>query len=151
MGDLRHLLPGIEWTDPGSFVVGRPDLRFLTRLRHTRLERAGNELVVSGEFFGRSITAAIDTTSFSVTRIAVSDGDALSVTVTYGGHGWNRDAGMPRTVAVTYANGTRPATFTLTYDHATPEGFVDRREHAIEPPPGAPTLRWEDLGARRKP
>lgn len=150
-GDLRDALPGIEWTDPGSYVVGRPDLRFLMRLRHARLERTGNALVVSGDLFGRRIEAAIDTTSFSVTRVAVMDGRSFSVNVSYSGHGWNRDVGMPRTVVVTYADGTRPAVLTLTYDHATSEGFVDRREHAIEPPQGAPVLRWEDLGTWRRP
>jgi hypothetical protein len=149
--DLRDVLPGIQWTDPGSFVVGRPDLRFLTRLRHPRLERAGGEFVVSGDLFGRAIEAAIDTTALSVTRIAVSDGDALSVTVAYGGHGWNRDAGMPRTVAFTYTDGPSSATLTLTYDRAASESFVDRPKETIEPPRGAPVLRWEDLGTRRRP
>lgn len=149
--DLRDVLPGIERTDPGAFVVGRPDLGFLVRLRHPRLERAANEIAVSGDLYGRSVLAAFDTTSFRVTRIALSDGDERSVTVSYGGHGWNRDATMPRTVVVTYTDGDRSINLTLTYDRVAPEGFVDRREHAVEPPPGAPAIGWGDLGIGRKP
>jgi len=151
--DLRDVLPGIEWTDPGSFIVGRPDVRFLTRLRHARVERTATGLVVSGDLFGRTIGAAIDTTSLSVTRVSLNHGDALSVTASYGGHGWHRDAAMPRTVVLTYANGVEgdPATITITYDRAASEGHVDRRETWIEAPPGAPALRWDDLGIRRKP
>ena len=150
-GDLRDALPGIEWTDPGAFVVGRPNLGFLTRLRHARLERTAGGIVVSGDLFGRSIEAAIDTASYAATRVAFADRGSFSVTLSYGGHGWNRDAGMPQTVTVDYSDGERTALLVLTYDHAAPEALVDRREHAMEPPPGAPALRWEDLGIWRKP
>jgi hypothetical protein len=151
VGDLRDALPGIEWTDPGSFVVGRPDLRFLTRLRHARIERTGSELVVSGDLFGRRVEAAIDTASFSVTRIALRDRRDSTVAVSYAGHGWNRDAGMPRTVVVTYADGARADTLALTYGRAASEGFVDRRGLAIDAPAGAPVLRWKDLESWRRP
>jgi len=150
--DLRDVLPGIEWTDPGSFLVGRPDVRLLTRLRHARIERTAAGLVVSGDLFGRTIEAVIDTTVLSVTRVSVNHGDAFSVTMSYSGHGWHRYAAMPRRVVATYAKGAGdPITITITYDRAACEGHVDRRETWIEAPPGAPVLRWDDLGIRRKP
>lgn len=148
---LRDVLPGIERIDPGAFIVGRPDLRFLTLLRRARLERAAHEIIVTGDLFGRRIEAAIDTTSFLVTRIGIRNADASSMTVSYGGRGWNRDARMPRTVTVSYADEKHPTTLALTYDHAASEDFVDRLEHTVTPPAGAPVLQWKDLGTWRKP
>ncbi|MBM3307001.1 MAG: hypothetical protein FJY74_01565 [Candidatus Eisenbacteria bacterium] len=147
---LRDAFPGIERIDPGGFVVGQPDIRFLAALRRARLTRADGCLVVSGDLYGRTVSAAFDSTSLRVTRIALEDGKSRRVSVSYG----LRDAAgsaAPETVTIVHRDARRSSEIVLHCARVTRESFVDRRAHALEPPAGASTLKWGDIGIEVKP
>ena len=148
---LRKAVPGIERVDTARFLVGRPDAGVLMRLSHARVVRAGTDLVISGDVYGREVTVAVDTTSSVIRRIEVLDGRSAHVTVRYGVATVDATGRVPGAVDVRYENGTTLVELGIDYDRVRPVDVVVRDAHALAVPAGALTLRWEDIGLGRTP
>jgi hypothetical protein len=133
---LRERVPGIERLDAGSFLTGRPDLRALAHLRHARLTREDDRLVVTGDLMGRTVAASFDPAGMWVRGVSLEQGD-LRAAISYGeplDAGPEATGRAASTVRIDYADGRTTASLRLFCHNAAAEGPVDRDAYDLTPP-----------------